>query len=230
MSAGSYPQAIDRRDSLAQVDPPLPELVDATRRLLREDRRVVLGITGPPGAGKTTLAEALVAALLSEPGSPGHTEAALVPMDGFHLADAQLSRLGLTGRKGAPETFDVDGYVETLRRLRRPGALVYVPGFERDLEQPLAAARVVLPQARVVVTEGNYLLSRRGGWRQVRPLLDQVWYVEAPDDLRQQRLEARHVEFGKDPEAARTWVDRVDEPNAVLVAADRRLADRVVTL
>lgn len=207
----------------------LADLVAAARRLVRDECRAVLGITGPPGSGKTTLAAALVAALTAEPEGLGPDAVALVPMDGFHLADAQLERLGLRDRQGAPETFDVGGYVTALERLRRSGTLVYVPGFERDLEQPLAAARVVLPAARLLVTDGNYLLSRQGGWEQVRPLLDEVWYVDTPEEQRRRRLEARHVQFGKDPEAARAWVTSVDEPNAVHVAAERHRADRVVT-
>jgi len=162
----------------------LADLVAAARRLVRDERRAVLGITGPPGSGKTTLAAALVAALAVEPEGLGPDAVALVPMDGFHLAHAQLERLGLRDRQGAPETFDVGGYVTALERLRRSGTLVYVPGFERDLEQPLAAARVVLPAARLLVTDGNYLLSRQGGWEQVRPLLDEVWYVDTPDEQR----------------------------------------------
>ena len=189
----------------------------------------MLGITGPPGCGKTTLAGALVAALTAEPEGLGPDAVALVPMDGFHLADAQLERLGLRDRQGAPETFDVGGYVTALERLRRSGTLVYVPGFERDLEQPLAAARVVLPAVRLLVTDGNYLLSRQGGWEQVRPLLDEVWYVDTPEEQRRRWLVARHVQFGKDLEAARAWVASVDEPNAVHIAAERHRADRVVT-
>ncbi len=207
----------------------LADLVAAARRLVRDERRAVLGITGPPGCGKTTLAGALVAALAAEPEGLGPDAVALVPMDGFHLADAQLERLGLRDRQGAPETFDVGGYVTALERLRRSGTLVYVPGFERDLEQPLAAARVVLPAARLLVTDGNYLLSRQGGWEQVRPLLDEVWYVDTPDEQRHRWLVARHVQFGKDLEAARAWVASVDEPNAVHIAAERHRADRVVT-
>jgi pantothenate kinase len=192
-------------------------------------RRVVLGIAGAPGAGKSTLVEGLLAGLRrgSAYGSDG---VAHLPMDGFHLADVQLERLGLRGRKGAPETFDVDGYVATLARLREEaGHTVYAPGFERTLEQPIAAAVAVEPAARLVVTEGNYLLRPEGGWERVAGLLDEVWFVEPPTD-RVQRLVARHVEFGKSPEAARAWVETVDEPNAALVASTRAAADVVVRL
>jgi pantothenate kinase len=150
-------------------------------------------------------------------------------MDGFHLADATLDASGLRDRKGAPETFDADGYATLLRRLREPGTRpVYAPGFERDLEQPLAAAVVVPPSARVVVTEGNYLLLDAPEWVAVREALDEVWFCVADDGVRRQRLVARHVTFGKTPDEARAWVDRVDEPNAALVEATRAHADLVV--
>ena len=150
-------------------------------------------------------------------------------MDGFHLADVQLERLGRRDRKGAPDTFDVDGYVATLRRLlEEPQRTVFAPGFERDLEQPLAAAVAIGPAARLVVTEGNYLLLGTGGWERVRPLLAEVWYVDADPALRVERLVARHVRFGKSPDAARAWVARSDEANAVLVGRTREAADVVV--
>jgi pantothenate kinase len=154
-----------------------------------------------------------------------------LPMDGFHLADVQLDRLGRRDRKGAPDTFDVDGYVAALRRLHdEPDRTLFAPGFERDLEQPIAAAIAIPPSARLVVTEGNYLLLPDGGWERVRPLLTEVWHVEVDDDVRRERLVRRHEQFGKSPAAARDWVDQVDEPNAALVRGTRHAADLVVTL
>ncbi len=185
--------------------------------------RRILGITGAPGAGKTSLAAAYVAHV-----GPG---AVHLPMDGFHLADVTLARLRLLDRKGAPETFDAWGYAALLDRLRqRPAETVYAPGFERKLEQPVAGAVAVPPTADLVVTEGNYLLLDRPEWRAVRARLDEVWFVEVDEATRVERLVRRHVAFGKSPGEARAWVRRVDEPNARLVAATRAGADRVVDL
>ena len=183
--------------------------------------RRVLGIAGPPGGGKSTLAQALVDAL------PGL--AVLVPMDGFHLADAELVRLGRRSRKGAPDTFDADGYVALLQRLRTPGPRpVYCPVFDRNLEEPVAGAIAVEADLPLVVTEGNYLLLQDGPWAQVAPLLDRSWYVHTPAELRLERLVARHVRFGKSPEEARAWVLGSDERNAALIEPTAASADLVV--
>ena len=184
--------------------------------------RRLLGIAGPPGAGKSTLAASLVRTT---------PDAVLVPLDGFHLADATLDDFGLRGRKGAPETFDAWGYAALLRRLREaPPETVYAPGFERDLEQPLAGAVAVPASTGLVVTEGNYLLLDRPEWRAARALLDEVWFVTLDPAVRRQRLVARHVAFGKTPAEAERWVEQVDEPNARLVEAHRDGADRVIDL
>jgi len=154
--------------------------------------------------------------------------AAYLPMDGFHLADVALRRLGLLDRKGAPETFDAWGYAALLRRLRTARETVWAPGFERDLEQPLAGAVALEPESHLVVTEGNYLLLDRPEWRAVRAELDEVWFLDVPDDLRRRRLVARHTAYGKTAAEAERWVARVDDPNARLVAATRPSADRVL--
>ncbi|MCX5262924.1 nucleoside/nucleotide kinase family protein [Streptomyces sp. NBC_00199] len=190
-------------------------------------RRTLLGIAGSPGAGKTTLAERLVREL----NGTGEPWAAQVPMDGFHLADAELDRLGRRDRKGAPDTFDAAGYAALLHRLREEtdgGEVVYAPGFERVLEQPLAGAVPVPPEVRLVVTEGNYLLLGTGAWTRVRAALDEVWFCETDEDERVRRLVARHEEFGKGHEAAVAWVHRSDRRNAELVATTRDRADLVV--
>ena len=186
-------------------------------------RRLLLGICGSPGAGKTSLAEHLAATL---PVPTAH-----VPLDGFHLADVELRRQGLLDRKGAPETFDAHGYAALLGRLATDRTdTVYAPGFDRHLEQPLAGAIAVLPEVDVVVTEGNYLLLRAPEWRQVRRRLDVVWHLTVDEEVRLQRLVARHETFGKTPAEARSWVQRVDEPNARLVQATAGRADRVLDL
>lgn len=210
------------------MTPAVSALVDRAGSLLDRPGRVLLGVTGAPGAGKSTLTETVMSHLSAEmgPEAVGH-----LPMDGFHLADVQLDRLGRRNRKGAPDTFDVDGYVAALRRLHdEPDRTLFVPGFERDLEQPIAAAIAIPPSARLVVTEGNYLLLPDGGWERVRPLLAEVWHVEVDDDVRRERLVRRHEQFGKSPDAARAWAAHVDEPNARLISSTRDAADLVVQL
>lgn len=210
------------------MPPTFDDLLLRARSLVRDGRRAILGIAGGPGAGKTTLAEHLVRALNAD----GPPWVAHVPMDGFHLADAELDRLGRRDRKGAPDTFDPGGYAALLRRLRERPAdadeVVYAPAFERDLEQPVAGSIPVPSSARLVVTEGNYLLLREGSWAGVRPLLDEVWYCEVDEPERVRRLVARHVEFGKEHTAAVAWVLGTDQRNADLIATTRDRADLVI--
>lgn len=189
--------------------------------LLAGGGRRLLGLVGAPGAGKSTLAQALLEA---------HAGVAqIVPMDGYHLANVELARLGRSGRKGAPDTFDADGYVALLQRLRaqRDDEIVYAPEFRREIEEPIAGAIAVLPSTRLVIAEGNYLLLDEGPWAKVSALLDDSWYVDIDPALRQQRLVARHMHFGRSADAAADWVQHTDEPNARRIEATRGRARAV---
>ncbi|MEU8658996.1 nucleoside/nucleotide kinase family protein [Actinoplanes philippinensis] len=206
------------------------ELVSRARGLAEDGRRAVLGIAGPPAAGKTTLAIELVGALSADP-PPGFGAdwVAHVPMDGFHLADVELDRLGLRDRKGAPDTFDAYGYAALLRRLIEDrDEMIYAPGFERTLEQPIAGSIPVPRSTRLIVTEGNYLLLDEPRWRPVRELLTEVWYAELDGAERLRRLIERHVRFGKPREAAVAWATGTDERNAELIVPTRERADLIV--
>ena len=183
--------------------------------------RTLLGIVGTPGSGKSTLAAELLA------DAPA-AEVAQVPMDGYHLANAALEELGLRDRKGARETFDPGGYTALLHRLRTDtAAMIFAPSFERDLEQPIANSIIVRPAVELVITEGNYLLLD-DVWAGARECLDEVWYVEVDEDVRMSRLVDRHVQFGKDPDFAKAWIESVDEPNARLIETTRDRADLII--
>jgi pantothenate kinase len=197
-------------------------LIARASALANQGGRRILGIAGPPGGGKSTVARQVVAELSER--------ARLVPMDGFHLAQSELVRLGRRDRMGAPDTFDAAGYAALLTRLRGDEPLVYAPEFRREIEEPIAGAIAIPKQIPLVVTEGNYLLMADHGWGAVRPLLDEAWYVETDEELRVQRLIQRHIQFGKTPEYARAWVMRSDEHNAALVATTAHAADVVVRL
>jgi pantothenate kinase len=185
----------------------------------------LLGLTGPPGAGKSMFAERLVDTV------PGST---LVGMDGFHLAHAALERLGRAERKGGPDTFDGAGYVALLRRIRALEAgdraqTVWAPRFHREIEDAIAGEVAVDVRTTLVVTEGNYLLLEAQPWRVVKELLDECWYLDVDDDVRRNRLQARHERFGRSPVEARDRTWGSDERNAELVGGSRTRADFTVT-
>jgi len=178
----------------------------------------LIGIAGSPGAGKSTIAAALAIRL----------RGVVLPMDGFHLPQARLVELGRRDRMGAPDTFDVDGFVQVLADLRLAADTVLAPGFDREREEPVPHAIAIPPEVRHIVVEGNYLLLESDGWERVAPLLDVTVFLELERGIRQQRLIERHVRFGKSPEDARSWALGTDERNALLVEATARRADHVV--
>ena len=192
-------------------DPAVQQLAQRAAALADQPGRAILGITGPPAAGKSTLADRLLAELAPD--------AAYVPLDGFHLAHQVLEELGTVHRKGAPDTFDAAGYVALLRRLRDPAeGTVYAPQFRREIEDSLASAIPVLPDVRLVITEGNYLLVRSGPWAELASLLDEVWYLDLDEPTRLRWLADRHVRYGRDAAAAAA---RASRPRSAQRRADR---------
>ena len=202
---------------------PLPAgALERARQLLATGRRTVLGIAAAPGAGKSTLAAGLQQAL--------GVAAQVVPMDGYHLANSELQRLGRAGRKGAPDTFDAAGYVNLLSRIRdqQPGETIYAPEFRRDLEEGIAGAIAIDASTPLIITEGNYLLMEDGAWSGVRSVLHEAWYLDIDTALRQQRLLERHMRFGRSREAALHWIEVTDEPNAQRIERTRHRADWIL--
>lgn len=199
-----------------------PDLIQRLEDLAAGPRRL-LGVVGPPGAGKSTLAS-LMALALGE-------RAQAVPMDGYHLAQVELERLGRAHRKGAPDTFDAAGYAALLQRLRSQAGdeVIYAPDFRREIEEPVAGALPVFAQTPLVITEGNYLLlDDDPAWAPVADGLDEVWYLQVDTALRQERLAARHVQFGRTHEQALAWIAQTDEPNARRIEASAHRATRTV--
>jgi pantothenate kinase len=184
--------------------------------------RVIAGIAGEPGAGKSTLARAVADAL--------GPVAVVLPMDGFHLPQARLVELGRRDRMGAPDTFDVPSFVKVLAAVRADSGLVDAPGFDREVEEPVADAIRIEPAHRIVIVEGNYLLHDDGDWAAVADLLDVTGFIRIDARIRQQRLIERHIAYGKTPDAARAWALGPDEANAALIRAGADRADMLLAV
>lgn len=197
-----------------------PEVLAALIRAKATGRgRFLVALAGPPGAGKSTLAQALVGAL--------GKGARVVPMDGFHYDDAVLEARGMRSRKGAPETFDVGGFLHLVRRLREEGE-VAIPIFDRGMELSRAAADIVGPEDRVLVVEGNYLLLDEGRWQELDGAFDLTIWIDVPEAELERRLMARWAAHGKTEAEARAWIAGNDLPNIRRTVAGSRVADVVL--
>ena len=199
------------------------QLIERARKLIGSERKII-GITGAPGAGKSTIANLIVSGL-------GERSSVLVPMDGFHLANTVLEKSGKLSRKGAIDTFDGEGYLNLLRRLRaQDEEVVYAPDYYRTFEESIGSAIPVSASIPLVITEGNYLLFRENPWGQVRELLDEVWFIDLDQNVRIDRLIKRHIEVGKSEEDAKFWSTGSDEVNAQSILALKESADLVIEI
>ena len=199
-------------------------LIEVKNLLTRSERRIIVGIVGEPGAGKSTVTDFIFQNLENE-------SAALLPMDGFHYSNQVLKRLGRTDRKGAPDTFDASGFTALLSRIKsEPHVDIYFPIFHRDIEESIAAEGVIPAGTKLIITEGNYLLLQSNGFAGIKPLLDESWYLQIDSQLRQSRLIERHQRFGKDPAAAKAWALGSDEQNGVIIRESAPEASRIIAL
>jgi len=194
------------------------QIIGAMPAALPTDRRYVIAIAGPPAAGKSTLAQDLQTALAPK--------AAVLSLDAYHYDNAILAERGAIERKGAPHTFDVDGYRRTLELLRNePRSAVVIPRFDRQLDLTRGAASQVGPSHSVVITEGNYLLLDETPWTELAGLFDLTVSIQAPLELVQARILARWKSHGLSVDASRGRLEQNDLPNAKLVIERSRPAD-----
>lgn len=191
--------------------------------LLASGQRQLLGIAGPPGSGKSTLAQKIH---LLHP-----AQSIVVPMDGYHLANTELARLGRSARKGAEDTFDSAGFVALVSRLKNQNRdeIIYAPEFRREIEEPIAGAIAIRPETPLIIIEGNYLLLDFGHWARLKGLLDETWYVDIDNEIRESRLIKRHMQFGRSQTAATDWARNTDGPNASLIETSKKQANLIIT-
>ena len=207
----------------AQIDSLESALTHIRELLESSQERFLLGIVGKPGSGKSTFTKSLVNGLKSP-------DVAHINMDGYHMSNEILLMLDRRERKGAPDTFDVGDFAQLLTTVREAKEAVFFPLFDRSIEASIPDGASVPAQARLIIIEGNYLLHDEGGWEVIAPLLDQCWFLDIDEWMRQSRLISRHIRYGKSPEAAREWALGSDETNAALIERGRSRADYIVTV
>jgi pantothenate kinase len=186
--------------------------------------RTLIGIVGKPGAGKSTVVEQIQNKYQTH-------EVSIIPMDGFHLSNKELISLGRRERKGAPDTFDVEGFTSLIKSVKIDHSVDHkFPIFHREIEASIADEGIVPKESKIVVTEGNYLFSEDHNWSAVYPLLDHTWFIEIDDEIRIERLIARHVRYGKSPEEAENWSRGSDETNARFIGLTANRAENRINL
>ena len=186
--------------------------------------RSIIGIVGKPGAGKST-----VVLEIEKKFTPN--EVSIIPMDGYHLSNEALIELGRRDRKGAPDTFDTAAFISLITKVKNSPQLDHrFPIFHREIEASVEDEGLVPTSAKIIVIEGNYLFSDEHNWSGVFPLLDHTWYIEIDDEIRMQRLIARHIKYGKTPAAAEAWSRGSDEANARFIEKTSHKAENKIRI
>ncbi|WP_320200337.1 nucleoside triphosphate hydrolase [Agrobacterium sp. rho-13.3] len=198
----------------------LGALTDTILQRAAERSRFIVAIAGPPGAGKSTLSDALRDALIER----GET-AEILPMDGFHMDNGILQQRGLLARKGAPETFDVRGFLDIVTAVRKADQEVLVPVFDRSRELAIASARAIVPETRFILAEGNYLLLNEAPWTRLETSFDFSVFVGPTVEVLEQRLRDRWIGYGLDEAGISAKLYENDLPNGKRVVENLRDAD-----
>ena len=200
-------------------------LVEQIQSLLAgQSPRTLIGIVGKPGAGKSTVVEEIQKRF-------DFKDVSIIPMDGFHLSNEELISLGRRDRKGAPDTFDVEGFTSLIKRVKSDSNVDHkFPIFHREIEASIADEGIVPKESKVVVIEGNYLFSEDHNWNGIHPLLDHTWFIDINDEIRLERLIARHIRYGKTPEEAEAWSRGSDETNARFIDLTAYRAENLIKL
>ena len=189
-----------------------------------QNPRTLIGIVGKPGAGKSTVVEEI--AKRFDPNS-----VSIIPMDGFHLSNEELIKLGRRDRKGAPDTFDVEAFNSLIKKVNLNGNVNNeFPIFHREIEASIENEGIVPKESRVVVIEGNYLFSSDHNWDGIFQMLDHTWFIEIDDEVRIERLIARHIRYGKTPKEAEAWSRGSDETNARFIGLTANRAENRINL
>jgi len=200
-------------------------LVEQIQSLLQSpNARSIIGIVGKPGAGKSTVVSEIENRFDSR-------QVSVIPMDGYHLSNEELISLNRRDRKGAPDTFDTNAFTSLITKVKNnPDSEHRFPIFHREIEASKPDEGVVQSNSKVIVIEGNYLFSEEHNWQGVFPLLDHTWFIEIDDEVRIERLIARHIRFGKTPEEAENWSKGSDEANARFIELTAHRASNKIKL
>jgi pantothenate kinase len=203
----------------------MPEFfAEIQANLNSEQKRIIIGIVGKPGAGKSTVGQEVSKRFK-------YPAVSTLSMDGYHLSNEELAALGRLDRKGAPDTFDSKGFTALIRSLKTQGSeAIRFPIFHREIEASIADEGIIEPEAKVIIVEGNYLLASDHGWGEVRELLDETFFISIDEQLRLERLIARHIRYGKSPDDAKAWSLGSDEANASYIERTRHLATNFLEL